>query len=792
MLTRKNEKKKHIFQWIGLAVIILYFIFAAFQYKIFQGDIFKAYKIDSPETEVVCDGWEKKLEFTAAQRELKYFEMTYLNPKGDTAQGHVQAEIKDSSGKSVWKKDFPASEMRKGIYARGIQGTVYDVNKKLKKGASYNLSLKAVDMPKEQNITARRPDLTMHYYGFNTIKFCMLLGAILMLAVLLWIPNKLNEKWNLYLSRAMFAVTPVLAFVLLERFNQTSIRNLGVFKSSVNLLVYILLLAFFFLITNRTKIASFLTIITVSLLGLANYFVVSFRGIDLMPIDFTSIRTAANVAAGYEYSINTAILWNGVLILGFLIVLFRLNAGKGLKKKQRLIPAAVFAGMLLVNISVFSNTQRLREWGIKIKLFNPSVSCKRNGYAAIFTASLKFLVAEKPEGYSEEKVEQIMKPYVKKAEEENRNINVSGKKTTKQTPNVIAVMNESFSDLSVLGDFKTNQDYMPFYHSLKKNTIKGNMYMSSFGGQTANSEFEFLTGSSMAFLPGGSVAYQYQVKDELGSLTTTLKEQGYQGMKALHPYLASGYNREVVYPLLGFSDFLSDVDFKEPEMLRRFISDKENYKKVIEEYEKAKEKDSTPYYMFNVTVQNHGGYDKGYTNFNQKIHIADGKGDEIADRYLSLVKESDSAFEYLVRYFEKVKEPTVIVMFGDHQPSLDVEFYNKVNNGSAQRKQKVPFVIWANYDIKEQTVNDISPNYLGAFLVNTLNLDETPYEKYLLKLHKKYPVVTSHVYMDANRQLHTIDTLDDLPEDLKEYWMVQYYHLFAKDKRDDSLFFLKE
>lgn len=81
-------------------------------------------------------------------------------------------------------------------------------------------------------------------------------------------------------------------------------------------------------------------------------------------------------------------------------------------------------------------------------------------------------------------------------------------------------------------------------------------------------------------------------------------------MKALHPYLASGYNREVVYPLLGFSDFLSDVDFKEPEMLRRFISDKENYKKVIEEYEKAKEKDSTPYYMFNVTVQNHGDMTK--------------------------------------------------------------------------------------------------------------------------------------------------------------------------------------
>ena len=107
-------------------------------------------------------------------------------------------------------------------------------------------------------------------------------------------------------------------------------------------------------------------------------------------------------------------------------------------------------------------------------------------------------------------------------------------------PNVIAIMNEAFSDLSVVGDFTTNQDYMPFIHNLKENTIQGHLYMSIFGSGTCNSEFEFLTGNTMAFLQNGIIAYTQVVKDKLPNLTYTLKQQGYKGNLAPSPVSGIG------------------------------------------------------------------------------------------------------------------------------------------------------------------------------------------------------------------------------------------------------------
>ena len=104
-------------------------------------------------------------------------------------------------------------------------------------------------------------------------------------------------------------------------------------------------------------------------------------------------------------------------------------------------------------------------------------------------------------------------------------------------PNIIVVMNEAFSDLSVLGDFTTNEDYMPFLHKLQKgyeNTITGNLTVSVCGGNTANSEFEFLTGHTMDFFPVGSIPYQQYIKGELPSIVNQLEKLGYLTY-GLHP-----------------------------------------------------------------------------------------------------------------------------------------------------------------------------------------------------------------------------------------------------------------
>lgn len=63
----------------------------------------------------------------------------------------------------------------------------------------------------------------------------------------------------------------------------------------------------------------------------------------------------------------------------------------------------------------------------------------------------------------------------------------------------------SIFSLAILGDFQTNKDYMPYFHSMQgaDDTISGYLNVSVCGGNTANTEFEFLTGNTMAFLPQG-------------------------------------------------------------------------------------------------------------------------------------------------------------------------------------------------------------------------------------------------------------------------------------------------
>lgn len=789
--TKKLQWNKYC-RIVCMALLVVYFVFVATQSNVFRGEMFDQLSMEHDKTDVIENGWEEKIEFRAGYKDVTHLEMSVNNPMGGTAKGTMRYWITDGDEKTVWKQDIPMSRMTPAKFHRGIKGTIVEINQSLKKGEKYNLHLKSIGGSSDQKITLRSQTITVYYQGFNQMKYIMLLGMTFALIILIVIPNKLSEKWNQRLSQVMFVVTPFYCYMLMERFNLINIRLIKIQYSFLNLLVYGILLLFFYMITNRTRWAAILTVLCTSGLGLANFFVTTYRGSSLMPVDFATIGTAANVATEYQYEINSAILWNGIFILAFIFINLRLQCSKGMKGKKRFISIGMFIVVFAIGVSTFGSSNFLRRIGVRIKVWNPTVSCNKYGYATVFASSIRFLVVEKPKGYSTEKVNQIMEPYVKRSLRENEK--VSGK-----TPNVIAIMDEAFSDLNVLGDFKTNKDAMPFIRSLKKNTIKGTMYMSSYGGQTANSEFEFLTGNTMAFLPGGSVAYQYQVKDKLGGLTSTLKQQGYQGNIALHPFISNGYNREKVYPLLGFSEYLSREDFEQPERCRNYITDQEDFDKIIAEYEKSKMKSGAPFYLFNVTIQNHGGYEKDFNNFKQEIRIIDSNTNNYVNRYLSLVKKTDQAFEKLVQYFEKIDEPTVIVFFGDHQPKLPDSFYNGVMNKkdsstieNEQKKYKVPFVIWANYDIKSEEVEAISPNYLSSKVIEVAKVRKTPYQTYLQELYKEYPVITGSIYMDSKFSLHSIGNLQDLPEKLREYQMVQYYHMFEKDDRNDSFFYLNE
>lgn len=392
-------------------------------------------------------------------------------------------------------------------------------------------------------------------------------------------------------------------------------------------------------------------------------------------------------------------------------------------------------------------------------------------------------------------------------------------------PNIICIMNESLADLSVLGDVETNMDYMPFLHSLTENTIKGNLYVPVNGAGTSNTEFEFLTGNSLAFLPAGSNVYQLYLKNEQPSLASTLTAQNYTA-DAFHPYYASGWNRTTVYPLMGFRSFTSiedmidqsvlddykasnnvtvlqnGIDATQPGedmLLRRYISDSYDYKKVIEMYENKEE--DKPMFLFNVTMQNHGGYAMTYSNFYQQIYLTSNYPRyPKANRYLSLVYESDKAFEELVNYFKEQDEPTIICMFGDHQPYLEVGFFQSLLGSDldhlsieqTQSRYITPFVIWANYDIEEQYIDKISSNYLSTLVLQTAGVQMTSYNEYLSKLYQTLPVIDSIGYIDKDNHYYSYEETSPYTDLLDEYKKIQYNNIFDSKNRADSLFYLKE
>ena len=142
------------------------------------------------------------------------------------------------------------------------------------------------------------------------------------------------------------------------------------------------------------------------------------------------------------------------------------------------------------------------------------------------------------------------------------------------TPNIIVIMSESYTDFRNVRDLPVSKPVMPFFDSLaaRPGVLSGDLLVSVFGGGTCNTEFEFLTGGSMLFLQDGVIPYQSFCHRPTHAIPWLLGQQGYRTV-ALHPYVRTFWDRDRVYPNIGFDEFISMDDFEDPEHLRRFISD---------------------------------------------------------------------------------------------------------------------------------------------------------------------------------------------------------------------------
>ena len=611
------------------------------------------------------------------------------------------------------------------------------------------------------------------------------LGWSLGFGILLPLGLALPESAGARCRWAAFAAGPLLAFVLVEQMNYNYLiwEELSALQIGLNLVWYYMTAGLLYLATGRVRLTAGLTTGLFVFVGLANRYIIRFRGRTIFPGDLLSLRTAANVAGNYDYTPDVVQLRCLLVCALFLLLLWKVSKRPG-RQRPRWKAALPLTALSAVYLVIFFRTDFLRWAEIEPSLW----TTRGNGFVLNFSVCLRYSGVEEPEGYSQEALAAIQMETGEGWEGDPAAVGA-------ETPvNLIVIMNESFSDLAEVFDLETNTDPLPFFHSLTENTIRGTAYSSVFGGTTANSEYEFLTGNTMAFLPEGTVPFHMYVGEEEPNLGSQLGSLGYRTV-FLHPYLSSGWNRRAVYKSFGFDEIHFQGDFTDPAYMRNYITDQSNYEELIRRYEAKEEGESL--FIFNVTMQNHSAYNVPWTGLDKTVWLTgdlEGRYSTV-DQYLSLLRQSDSALEYLIGYFSQVEEPTMILFFGDHQPQVATNFYTemlggdfeKVDIATAQQRQEVPFFLWANYDIPEEDGVVTSLNYLSALLVETAGLPMTDYQRFLLQLQEWVPALNAMGYMDTDGAWQTDrSALSETAQAwLLRYESLQYNLLF--DSEEDRL-----
>ena len=632
--------------------------------------------------------------------------------------------------------------------------------------------------------------------------YCLPLAIILSLAAGGYLMMKVRFP---RISSVLSLVTvPFLAMWLLQWYTCDPWRMYPAMIFLNSVFFYLFYLGLAFLLGNFRWGYSLAAALSM-LIGLVNYFVVEFRSSPIVPWDLLSLGTAASVADNYTYDISWRLLY---VSFGFVfLLLFSMKNSLKPRKLVFRLPAFLLCMALLFGTGSAIQKDSVKDFfGMDQTLFTPNVRYRNNGFVAAFVGNLHLINVEEPEGYSVEKAKEIVSFACSGNTEEVADSKETGDSGTgsedfrlTQAPNIIVIMNEAFSDLSVLGKFGTNEDYMPFMRQLMEDYTSGQLMVSVKGGNTANTEYEFLSGDTMAFLPSGSVVYQQYIKSDVPTLVSNLKGLGYSTI-AIHPYLGSGWDRDVVYPRLGFDEFLDIDSFEDPEYLRNFVNDKSAFDKVIEVFESKEEGERQ--FIFEVTMQNHSGYSKDYPDFSPAIKLTDfnttSTSIQAAEKYLTLIKKSDEAFQELIAYFETVEEPTIVIMFGDHQPS---DYITNVisritgydGEASLEEYQKaflVPYVIWDNFGLeKDSSMELTSVNYLGAYLMELLNLPMSQYQEFLMQLSRQLPVICAGTYIDKDGTYHSYSEKDEVyGEMLNDYNILQYNHLTDRKNLAEELF----
>lgn len=549
---------------------------------------------------------------------------------------------------------------------------------------------------------------------------------------------------------------------------------ISIFVTFVPMLVILFITADWNLTVHISTIINFVWTLT-------HYYVYQFRGSVLIPGDILAAGTAFSVAGDYKYSMNTDIWW--LCMISVILMLFAGSIYKIRVPNRRLTFRIAGTTISCIAILLWYNSDFITNLNLPYRTGWFQVDMYNSvGYTLGFIEIMKSNKVTKPDNYSEKYVDELASEYSDDSSD-----------VSEIKPDIIAIMNEAYADLSDVNDLDTNIDCMEYYHSLSTsgNTAVGRTLVSTTGGGTGKSEYEFLTGNSQEFLPDES-PYTTEIYDDIYTIVSTLKSQGYYAM-ATHPNDGSNWKRNSVYKCMQFDELKFIEDYENPELMRGHVTDAEVYRSVLSWME-SRDSDE-PQFVFAITMQNHSPFGVVQLREGEELPVIRNSVDEPdeLDEYLSLIYESDRALKELIEAVDKRERPTVVVMFGDHFPTLESRFWDAIGDkgtetglAKAQIKYATPYIVHANYDVDMSGIPSyLSVNYLSAFVLKSCGLKITAYDNYRIEMQERIPAINFMGLMTEDGQWYSFG--EGLPEKyadkVNEYNILQYNLRFGNPSK---------
>ena len=538
-----------------------------------------------------------------------------------------------------------------------------------------------------------------------------------------------------------------------------------------------------------------------------NFYTLQLRGEPFLPWDLAQVSEAAGVASAAGIKIQTSMIVTAVVELALMAGSFFLYRGR---HKQRWLPrvagsAATAAALCLLIFGVYLQPAVCQAIGIVPDAWMQDRYYRYYGVVTGFMTNLSNLEIDKPEGYSQEAVENILD---KVAESQKFSTSplyptsyaaTTAKDEQVKKPTIIYVMNESYWDVSELEQYgiKFDTDVSANLRALQQTSAYGRAYSPSFGGGTCDVEFEALTGYSASFLPSGSKPYQQHVTKPMFALPSYLKTQGYQ-TAAVHCFWAKYWSRDTAYPNLGLDDFISLEDMHGVTKVRKhywtngLVTDDSMADQIIGQYEKMKASSDEPVFLHAVTMQNHTNYNKDNYPDDQRVkvleHPAGMKASTVGalEDFATGIRDADAMLGKLTAYFSQVDEPVILVFWGDHYNPIDSNYDVYTTTGYASdssadpRLHQTTLLMWSNYSDAQVDLGTIAAYDISPVMMNLYGLQQPRYFQFLNRqLRVASRACTRGVTMNLDGTT-TLEPTEFQQRWTQEHWMLQYDLMFGK------------